>query len=56
MAIRTPRNPISKEARDFLISKLDRMGKIERRKAEKRLEMYDRGLKSEKEVDWEVDK
>ena len=37
--------PISKEARAFLISKKDRMGKIERDKTIKRLEMYDRGFR-----------
>jgi len=37
--------PLSKEARDFIVSKKDRMGKIERDKAIKRLEMYDRGYR-----------
>ena len=37
--------PISKEARDFILSKKDRMGKIERDKTIKRLEMYDRGFR-----------
>ena len=37
--------PISKEARAFLLSKKDRMGKIERDKTIKRLEMYDRGFR-----------
>ena len=37
--------PISKEAREFILSKKDRMGKIERDKTIKRLEMYDRGFR-----------
>jgi hypothetical protein len=43
--VKIPKKPISKEARDHIHSKLDRMGKIEREKAIKRLEMYDRGFK-----------
>ena len=39
-----PKEPISREAREYLLSKLNRMGKFERKKAEKRLEMYDRGF------------
>lgn len=34
---------LTREAKEFLKSKLDRMGKLERKKAEKRLEKYDRG-------------
>ena len=37
--------PLSKEAREFLVSKRDRMSKIERDKSIKRLEMYDRGFR-----------
>ena len=39
------RKPLSKEAREFLVGKKDRMGKIERDKTIKRLEMYDRGFR-----------
>jgi len=39
------RKPLSKEAREFLVGKRDRMGKIERDKTIKRLEMYDRGFR-----------
>ena len=39
------RKPLSREAREFLVSKKDRMGKIERDKTIKRLEMYDRGFR-----------
>ena len=38
--------PLSKEAKEFLVSKRDRMNKIERDKAIKRLEMYDRGYRA----------
>ena len=51
--MRTPKAPISKEARNHLISKLDRMGKRERKKAEKRLEMYDNGYRQAKEPEFE---
>lgn len=37
--------PLTKEAKKHLEGKLDRMGKIEREKTKKRLEMYDRGYK-----------
>ena len=46
--MRTPRNPISKDARDHLRSKLDRMKGIEKKKTIKRLEMYDRGYRQNK--------
>ena len=39
------RKPLSKEAREFLVGKRDKMGKIERDKTIKRLEMYDRGFR-----------
>ena len=45
---RTPREPISREAKKHLESKLQRMSGRERKKAEKRCEMYDRGYRSEK--------
>ena len=41
--MKIPKRPISKEARDYLHSKLSRMDKVERKKTEKRLEMFDRG-------------
>ena len=42
--MKVPRRPISREAREYLKSKLDRMGRLERKKTEKRLEMFDRGF------------
>ena len=49
-----PRDPISQEAHKHLRSKLDRMKGIEKEKAIKRLEMYDRGFK--KKDDFKVDR
>ena len=43
--MKIPRNPLSKDARDHVRSKLDRMKGIERKKTIKRLEMYDRGFR-----------
>jgi len=43
--VRTPRKPLSKEAKEHLKSKLDRMQGIERKKTVKRLEMDDRGFR-----------
>ena len=54
--MRTPRKPISKEARDHLHSKLDRMKGIERDKTIKRLRMYDRGFKKKDDNDWRMSK
>ena len=48
-----PRNPISKEARDHLASKLDRIKGREKEKAVKRLRMYDRGFRTTKEEEVE---
>ena len=42
--MKIPRNPLSKDARDHVRSKLDRMKGIEKKKTIKRLEMYDRGF------------
>ncbi len=42
---KTPRKPLSKEAKEHLKGKLDRMQGIERKKTIKRLEMDDRGFK-----------
>jgi len=42
--MKRPRTPLSKEAREHLLSKLDRMKGIEKKKTIKRLEMYDRGF------------
>ena len=47
--MKTPRNPLSKEARDHIHSKLKRMKGLEKKKSIKRLEMYDRGFKKTKE-------
>jgi hypothetical protein len=49
-----PRKAISKEAREHLLSKLERMKGIERKKTIQRLEMYDRGYR--KDRDEEVEK
>lgn len=38
-----PRRALSKEAREHLHNKLDRMKGLEKKKTVKRLEMYDRG-------------
>lgn len=54
--MRTPRSPISKDARDHLRSKLDRMKGIEKKKTIKRLEMYDRGYKKTKDDRVEKDR
>lgn len=43
--MKRPRTPLSKDARDHLLSKLDRMKGIEKKKTIKRLEMYDCGFK-----------
>ena len=43
--MKTPRKALSKEAREHLHGKLDRMKGIERKKTIKRLEMYDRGFR-----------
>jgi hypothetical protein len=43
-----PRQPITKEARDHLHKKLERMSGRERKKTIKRLEMYDRGYRKDK--------
>ena len=53
--MKEPRYPLSKEARDFLESKLQRMKGIERKKTIKRLNMYDRGFRKEKD-DFEVER
>lgn len=52
--MRTPRKPITQEAREHLHGKLDRMKGIERKKTIKRLEMYDRGFRPKD--DWKVDR
>ena len=49
-----PRTPISKEAKEHLASKLDRMKVREKKKTIKRLEMYDNGYRQKKEDDWET--
>ena len=49
-----PKEGISKEARDHLLSKLDKMDRRERKKTEKRLQMYDMGQRPKKEADWEI--
>jgi len=51
--MRTPRKPISREARDHLRSKLSRMKGIEKEKTVKRLQMYDRGFRKKREEEWE---
>ena len=50
-----PLRPISKEARDHLHSKLDRMKGLEREKTIKRLEQYDRGNNT-RHRDWKPER
>ena len=47
-----PKEPISKEARDYLVRQLPRMKGKEREKTVKRLEMFDRGFRKKKEEDF----
>ena len=54
--MKEPRFPISREARDMLAKKLDRMKGIEKKKTIKRLEMYDRGYKQEGKRNPEVER
>ena len=54
--MREPRFPITREARDFLSKKLDRMKGIEKKKTIKRLEMHDRGYKYVKDGGRVIDK
>ena len=44
--MKIPKKPLTKEAYEFLKQKKDRMGKLERDKTIKRLEMFDRGYKA----------
>ena len=53
--MKRPRNPISKEARDHLHGKLDRMKGMEKKKTIKRLEMYDRGFRQKRD-DWKPER
>ena len=43
--MKRPRTPLSKEAREHLKGKLDRMKGLEKKKTVKRLEMDDRGFR-----------
>lgn len=53
--MKIPRTPLSKEAYEHLRNKHKHMKGIEKKKTMKRLEMYDRGYKSEKEEEWKRD-
>ena len=53
--MKTPKRPISKEARDHLHNKLERMNGIEKKKTIKRLEMYDNGFRTNHK-DWKAGK
>ena len=54
--MRRPGKPISKEAKEHLKSKLDRMNGIEKKKTIKRLEMYDRGFRAKKDNSWRMER
>jgi hypothetical protein len=47
--MQVPKKPISPEAYQHLKQEIKRMKNIERKKTEKRLEMYDRGYRKHKE-------
>ena len=47
--MRRPCTPISKEAKEHLRGKLDRMKGIEKKKTIKRLEMWDRGYRKDRD-------
>jgi len=49
--MRIPKKPLTKEAKEFLQGKLQRMSKIERDKTIKRLQMYDNGYRAKKDED-----
>ena len=49
--MKIPKKPLTKEAYEFLKQKKDRMGKIERDKTIKRLEMFDRGYRAKDDND-----
>ena len=51
-----PRYPISKEAKEHLAQKLKKMRGLEKEKAIKRCEMYDRGFKQKKDSEWDSDR
>lgn len=46
--MKIPKKPISKEAYEHLQIEVKRMKSIERKKTEKRLEMYDRGFRKDR--------
>ena len=50
--------PITKEAKEYLQRKLERMRGLEKKKAIKRCEMYDRGYRAKetKHVDYDFDR
>ena len=52
--MKTPRSPLSKEAYEHLRSKYKRMKGIEKEKTVKRMEMFDRGYRQDKD-EWEKD-
>jgi len=47
--MKIPKFPISKQAKEHLQNKLDKMKGIEKKKTIKRLEMYDRGFRKTKD-------
>ena len=49
-----PKFPISKQARDFLLKKLNRMKDIEKKKTVDRLNSYDRGFKKKEDDTYTV--
>ena len=59
--MKTPRKPLTREAREYLESKLQRMKGLEKKKTIKRLEMDDRGFgkshyKRKEKDNWEVER